>query len=145
MLDLPVVHHKDKEDQFEWKKIMYSLIKETGLKQEIAKEVAIEVYRFIITNNLKIVTGPMLREISNFFLLTRSLERERARNSRVGYPPAVLKEILMKGSDINGTISRHVISEFYALDSIAREIDIREWFEQWNAVRKLIGECEEKG
>ena len=125
MLDLPVVRHKDSEDLFERSKIIESLIKETGLNRKMAQQIAKEVHAFVVSNNLKIVTGPLLREISNVFLLKYGYELERLKNTRIGIPMFDLKEMREEGLDMNKEISKHVLKEE-------------------EAVEKLIGECDEK-
>ena len=121
MILIPEVLHKDKKEPFDRTKITESLIKETELDRKIAEQIAKEVHAFIISNNLKIVTGPLLREISNVFLLSHNLEIHRLKNTRIGLPYYDLQSVLL----YDEKIIEHIEQEYYA-------------------VRKLIGECEQK-
>lgn len=130
MLDLPVVVKRKSGDQpFDKDKIRDSLMKETGLTELIATDIALEVKRFVFINKLKIVTAPLIREITNTFLLSRKLEVQRLKYTRIGMPYADLTSLLnepyyiQRDSEI--IIGEHVIEEY-------------------NAVRKLIGECEKE-
>lgn len=118
MLDLPVVVKRKSGDQlFNKDKIRDSLMKETGLTKLIATDIALEVKRFVFTNNLKIVTAPLIREICNTFLLSRGLEKHRLLYTRIGIPYFDLQGVLL----YDEKIIKHIEKEYYA-------------------VRKLIGE-----
>jgi len=71
---LPEVHYKDKEsgrvlkDKFDPDRIYISLLKETDLSKQDAEKITLDVFRFITSSNLKILTAPLIRELVFYML-----------------------------------------------------------------------------
>jgi len=125
---LPEVLYKDKESgivkkkKFEPIRIYNSLRKETELSEQDAEKITLDVFRFITSSNLKILTAPLIRELVSYSLLRFGFEIARLQNTRIGFPYNDLKD---------------KISE---CDNIAELKDfIYTWvIEEFNEVKKLI-------
>ena len=80
--------HRSQEfiEPFDRRRIVTSLIRETGLPVELAEKIALEVEEALKRMKLKFVSAPLIREIVNVKLLEHGLEEERKRYTRVGMP-----------------------------------------------------------
>lgn len=109
--------------EFEPEHIKRQLLKETSISEKDAERVTIEVVRSVIRicESIKVITGPMLRELTNSVLLQFGLEVERLENTRVGYPLYELKKIKDQGR-VNGEVNRHVWNEFENVRSIIKRL-----------------------
>ena len=66
--------------------IKESLMKETGLKEEVAEKIAKEAEEEIKRMNLEFVSAPLVREVVCIKLLEHGLEEERKKYTRLGRP-----------------------------------------------------------
>jgi len=84
---IPKVVESDlKQHLYDPQKIFDALKKETGLEKEKAKKLVETVSRYLISNSIRIITTPMVREVVNSFCLKLKLEETRLKHTRVGLP-----------------------------------------------------------
>ena len=83
--------------EFDPSRIMDSLIKETGLSEEKAKEITEFAVRRIISSGIKFLSGPHIREIVCSILSEQHYEQERKLYTRIGMPLMDYEDILEKG------------------------------------------------
>ena len=89
---LPEVLYKDKEsgivkkNKFDPNRIYMSLLKETDLSEKDAEKVTLDVFRFITSSKLKILTAPLIRELVSYTLSKFGFEIARLKNTRIGFP-----------------------------------------------------------
>ena len=104
---LPEVLYKDKEsgivkkNKFDPNRIYHTLRKETGLSEEDAHKVTLDVFRFITSSNLKILTAPLIRELVSYTLSKFGYEIARLKNTRIGFPYKDLEEKIAECDDVN--------------------------------------------
>jgi ribonucleoside-triphosphate reductase len=75
-------------------KIIEALIKETGIKKELAYIIGVEVEKQIQGLSLTTITAPLIRELVDVKLLEYGLETTRRKHTRLGTPVYDVKEIL---------------------------------------------------
>ena len=88
--------------EFEPTKILNSIVKETNMNEDDAKNVTELVVRRIISSGMKFLSGPHIREIVCSILSENHFEQERKLYTRIGMPLMDYEEILEKGIP-NGT------------------------------------------
>ena len=104
---LPEVHYKDKKskeikkDKFDPNRIYISLLKETDLSEQDAEKITLDVFRFITSSNLKILTAPLIRELVSYTLSKFGFEIARLQNTRIGFPYKDLKEKIAECNDVD--------------------------------------------
>jgi anaerobic ribonucleoside-triphosphate reductase len=105
---------------FDPKKIHDSLLEETSLPDADAHFIMTEAIRFIvqISNKIKIMTSPMIREIVNVTLLKYGYEKERLQYTRIGLP---FYDISLLPSTYN--ITRHVLEEYKNVQNIIKQLE----------------------
>ncbi len=81
-------------ENFERKKIVDSLLKETNLSREIAENIAKESEKELRRLKLKFVSAPLIREIVNVKLLEHGFEEARSSYTRLGMPIYDVSQIL---------------------------------------------------
>ena len=125
---LPEVLYKDKEagivkkNKFEPIRIYNSLLRETELSEQDAEKITLDVFRFVTSSNLKILTAPLIRELVSYSLLRFGFEIARLQNTRIGFPYNDLKDKISESNNIAE------LKEF-----------IYTWvIEEYNEVKKLI-------
>ena len=115
-----------KKKKFDPNLIHESLLKETSISEENAKKVVKQVTRNIISmsSNIKHITSPMIREITNATLLQYGLEEERLRYTRIGFPYYDLEKLVKNNnkSETDVKILEHIISEFFNVKKIIKII-----------------------
>lgn len=82
--------------QFDASKIFESIMKETGMSEEEARNVTELVVRRIISSGIKFLSGPHIREIVCSILSENHYEKERKLYTRIGMPLMDYEEILEK-------------------------------------------------
>ena len=82
---------------FDNNKIARSIVKETGVNEQIAMQIAEDVENFIKRLNLSYISSPMIREIVCVKLLEHGLEEARKRYSRLGIPTYDVEQMINKG------------------------------------------------
>lgn len=75
-------------------KIVAALVEETGLNQEIALIIAIEVEKQIKAMAIETITAPLIRELVDVKLLEYGLEDARRKHTRLGVPVYDVKKII---------------------------------------------------
>ena len=104
---LPKVLYKDKisgivkKDKFDPNRIFMSLIKETDISEKDAQMITLDVFRFIASSNLKILTAPLIRELVSYHLSKKGFEIARLQNTRIGFPYKDLEEKIKECEDMN--------------------------------------------
>ncbi|TFG29248.1 MAG: anaerobic ribonucleoside-triphosphate reductase [Promethearchaeota archaeon] len=91
-----VFRTEDDVSDFEPTKIFESIIKETGMKEEDAKNITELAVRRIISSGIKFLSGPHIREIVCSILSEQHFEEERKLYTRIGMPLMDYEEILEK-------------------------------------------------
>ncbi|RLI84298.1 MAG: anaerobic ribonucleoside-triphosphate reductase [Archaeoglobales archaeon] len=92
---------------FDRRKIVDSLVKETGVDRRIAEEIALEIEETIKKLKLKFISAPLIREIVNVKLLERGLEKSRANYTRLGLPVYDVTQIIEKGVRENANLQHN--------------------------------------
>jgi hypothetical protein len=117
----PKVLYKDKKEgivkkkNFDPNRIYDRLIKETSLSEKDAEKVTLDVFRFIASSNLKILTAPLIRELVSYTLSKFGFEIARLQNTRIGFPYKDLEEKIDECQDVNELkefIYQGVVNEF---------------------------------
>ncbi len=108
--------------EFDPSKIFESILKETRMSEENAKNITELVVRRIISSGIKFLSGPHIREIVCSILSEEHFENERKLYTRIGMPLMDYEKILEKGpSDKpNEQINPEKIHH-WAADRIAEE------------------------
>ena len=118
---LPKVLYKDKKsgivkkDTFNPNRIFMSLRKETHLSEKDAQKITLDVFRFIASSNLKILTAPLIRELVSYHLSKNGFEIARLQNTRIGFPYKDLEDKIEEckdESELKEFIYSGVIYEF---------------------------------
>jgi anaerobic ribonucleoside-triphosphate reductase len=118
---LPEVLFKDKKsgivkkNKFDPNRIYISLLKETDLSEKDAEKITLDVFRFITSSNLKILTAPLIRELVSYTLSKFGFEIARLKNTRIGFPFKDLEEKIAECHDeeeLKDFIYTGVIYEF---------------------------------
>jgi anaerobic ribonucleoside-triphosphate reductase len=103
----PEVLYKDKKEgivkknKFDANRIYESLIRETSLSEKDAEKVTLDVFRFIASSNLNILTAPLIRELVSYALLKFGFEIARLQNTRIGFPYRDLADKIDESKDLN--------------------------------------------
>lgn len=104
--------------------IYESILRETNISKENAKKVVEEVVRKIIAmgSNIKYMTSPMIREITNVTFLQYGFEKERLKYTRIGFPRYDLKKIIKSNNEHESNIEilKHIKSEFLNVDKLIK-------------------------
>lgn len=85
-----------KLERFDPRKIVESLVKETGIDEDEANEIALEVSERVDRLKIRYLTAPLIRELVINVLLERGEERLRHKITRLGLPVYDVKEKLLK-------------------------------------------------
>jgi len=128
----PEVLYKDKKEgivkknKFDPNRIYDRLIKETSLSEKDAEKVTLDVFRFIASSNLKILTAPLIRELVSYTLSKFGFEIARLQNTRIGFPYKDLEEKIAECQNVNELkefIYRGVINEFNEVTKLIENPD----------------------
>ncbi len=85
-------------------KIVSSLLKEAGIDEATALDIALSVEKIIKDSGIEFITGPLIREIVNAELIKRSLEEERKRYTRLGMPIYDVHELITSQNKENANV-----------------------------------------
>jgi len=107
--------------------IYESLLRETDISKKDAMNTTKQVVRILVGAGLKIVTSPMIREITNTVLLQKGLEIIRLQYTRIGFPFYDLTERFRNKSNSLNEIINHIKIEYENVS---------------NLIKKLIKECD---
>jgi ribonucleoside-triphosphate reductase len=94
-------------EDFDRRKIVSSLILETGLPKELAEQVAKETEMELRKLKLDFISGPLIREIANVKLLEHGFERARADYTRLGMPVYETTQLVEMGSRENANLQHN--------------------------------------
>ncbi len=128
----PEVLYKDKKEgivkknKFDPNRIYDRLVKETSLSEKDAEKVTLDVFRFIASSNLKILTAPLIRELVSYTLSKFGFEIARLQNTRIGFPYHDLEEMIDEYKDINelkDLIFQGVLTEFNEVKKLIENSD----------------------
>ena len=131
----PEVLYKDKKEgivkknKFDPNRIYDRLIKETSLSEKDAEKVTLDVFRFIASSNLKILTAPLIRELVSYTLSKFGFEIARLQNTRIGFPYNDLKDKISECDNIaelKEFIYTWVIEEFNEVKKLINNSNISE-------------------
>ncbi len=106
-------------ENFERKKIVDSLLKETNLSREIAENIAKESENELRRLKLKFVSAPLIREIVNVKLLEHGFEEARCSYTRLGLPIYDVSQIL-KSKKIE-KVGEQIFKEYALLKALPIE------------------------
>lgn len=120
-IEFPLVSKKDRQEKFDPAKVFNSLTRETSLTFSERHFVAKDVVRFIVALNLKFLSGPLIREITNVILLQHGHEKARLEYTRIGFPFHDLQEILNNPILYSQHIVQHVTTEYEAVKKLIEE------------------------
>ena len=85
---------EDEIERWDVTRITESIVKETGISQRIAGEIAQEVEEQIFEGKIKFITARLIRELVLGQLLDRGLEEAHKRYSRLGFPIYDVQQII---------------------------------------------------
>ncbi|MGL6298954.1 MAG: anaerobic ribonucleoside-triphosphate reductase, partial [Methanobacteriaceae archaeon] len=102
--NLKVRTSRDKIESFDLNKIANTLVEETGASQELAFEIASEVWKELKKLNVEYLTSPMIREIVNTKLVEHGLEDLRGKYTRLGIPVYNITNLIENGSRDNANM-----------------------------------------
>lgn len=95
---------RDKIETFDQTKIEKTLIVETGASEELAYEIATDVWKELKKLRVDYLTAPMIREIVNTKLVEHGLETLRKRYTRLGIPVYNITNLIENGSRDNANM-----------------------------------------
>lgn len=107
-------------------RIVDALIKETGVKRELAEIIGLEVEKQVKKLSIDYITAPLVRELVDVKLLEYSLEETRKKHTRLGVPIYDVKQIIFHKNRENAntphnpeatnlTLSENIKKEFALL------------------------------
>ncbi|MFA4967678.1 MAG: anaerobic ribonucleoside-triphosphate reductase [Candidatus Margulisiibacteriota bacterium] len=114
-------------------RISEALVKETGLKMEIANILGVEVEKEIMALNLANITSPLIRELVDVKLLEYGLEEARRKHTRLGSPVFDVNKIIFHKNKENAntphtpeatnlTLAENIKKEFALLNVFSPDI-----------------------
>lgn len=112
-------------EDFDRKRIVASLVEETGIPEEIAEVISREAENDVRKMNLSFVSAPLLREIVNVKLLEKGYESERAKYTRLGLPIHDAHKTIGMGKnpeEVKKRMAENIIREYSLLRLIPLHI-----------------------
>ena len=110
-------------ENFDSKRIIDSLIKETKADSSFSETISREVEKELGRMRLNYITAPLIREIVNVKLLEHGMESVRARYTRLGMPVYDVKMLLEVGNREIQQFSPEVVHKVMS-DQITREYSL---------------------
>jgi len=133
--DLSMFVRTSSDDMVAWnrEKIVDALIRETGLKKEIAVVIGVEVEKQIKTLGVEVITSPLIRELVDVKLLEYGLEEVRRSHTRLGVPIFDVRRILFHRNKENAntphnpvatnlTLAQNIKKEFALLQVFSLDV-----------------------
>lgn len=99
LINLKVRTSKNILEHFDRQKIAESLMRETGVRQKVADDIALEIEEEMANLKLKCVTAPLIREMVNVKLLEHGYESVRMKYTRLGMPVYDIKQLIAQGPE----------------------------------------------
>lgn len=116
-------------DEFDRTKIASSLVKEAGMPQSLANEIAVEAEERLLRIGATYLTAPLIRELVNTILVERKLDEYRHKLTRLGLPvndvTILLREASQKHLDpgwVERSAGNAVAEEYVLLNSLPRDL-----------------------
>jgi ribonucleoside-triphosphate reductase (formate) len=116
-------------EEFDRTRIASSLVKEAGMPQTLANEVATEAEERLLKISTSYLTAPLIRELVNTILVERKLDEYRHKLTRLGLPvndvTILLKEASAKRLDpgwVEKSAGTAVTEEYVLLNSLPRDL-----------------------
>ena len=100
----PAPNVRDTFEPFVKQRIVDSVIKETGMSSELAEEVANKAEHILIESNIKRISGPLIREIVNFVLLSENKHEAYSKYQRIGMPVYDITRLINIGDKENANL-----------------------------------------
>ncbi len=133
--DLSMFVRTSADDIVKWNraKIVEALIKETGIRQELAEIIGLEVEKQVNKLSIDFITAPLVRELVDVKLLEYGLEDIRKKHTRLGVPLYDVKQMLFNKNRENAntphnpeatnlTLSQNIKKEFALLSVFSKEV-----------------------
>jgi ribonucleoside-triphosphate reductase len=133
--DLSMFVRTSADDIVAWNrsKIVEALIKETGVKKEIAEIIGLEVEKQVKKLSVEFITAPLIRELVDVKLLEYGLEDIRRKHTRLGVPIYDVRQIIFNKNRENAntphnpeatnlTLSENIKKEFALLHVFAPSV-----------------------
>jgi len=119
---------KDSYESFTKQRIIDSLVKETKMPNDLAKDIASKAEAFLMENKIKNISGGLIREIVNYILLSEGQEKYYNLYRKIGLPVYEITQLINMGSHENAnqqynpeTIHKLIadnISRMYAINKV---------------------------
>jgi ribonucleoside-triphosphate reductase len=133
--DLSMFVRTSADDIVAWNrsKIVEALIKETGVKKEIAEIIGLEVEKQVKKLSVEFITAPLIRELVDVKLLEYGLEDTRRKHTRLGVPIYDVRQIIFNKNRENAntphnpeatnlTLAENIKKEFALLHVFAPSV-----------------------
>ncbi|NVM54099.1 MAG: hypothetical protein HWN66_10400, partial [Candidatus Helarchaeota archaeon] len=128
-------------EPFESKKIIDSLMRETGINRDAAEKVTKTVLRRIIQSNVQWLSGPQIREMCSSVLAEIGLLEARRRYTRIGMPLMDYEELLTQGIKENANQYNNPESiHSWAADRISAEYTLLRLLKEEQSKAHLQGD-----
>ena len=98
---------KDTIEEFDENKIKETLLRETGATEKEALEIANDVKKILKKIDIKYLTSPIIREITNATLLENGFEEIRNKHTRLGSTPYDIETLISNGNKDNANMSQN--------------------------------------
>jgi anaerobic ribonucleoside-triphosphate reductase len=86
------------------RKIVDALVRETNVDLDTAKEVGREVEELIATSKIKMLTAPLIRELVDAKLIEKGLEQARRMHTRLGMPLYDVDQLILHPNKENANV-----------------------------------------
>lgn len=104
--DMALFVRTSQEDLMGWDRhrIVDALLRETLIDKDTAESVSLQIEDFIRASPIKMVTGPLIRELVNAKLLELNLEDARRMHTRLGAPLYDVDQLLVHANKENANV-----------------------------------------
>lgn len=104
--DMALFVRTSQEDIMDWdrRRIVDALLRETLIDTDTAESISLQIEEFIRASQIKMVTGPLIRELVNAKLLELNLEDARRMHTRLGAPLYDVDQLLVHPNKENANV-----------------------------------------
>ncbi|MBW3003183.1 anaerobic ribonucleoside-triphosphate reductase [Candidatus Woesearchaeota archaeon] len=88
-------------------RIVESLIKETAMEENLARDISDEVEHLLIENKIEHISGPLIRELVNYILTKNKLFKYKREYSRLGIPVYDVDKTINQNMHENANLGYH--------------------------------------
>ncbi len=141
--DLALFVRTSQEDIVIWdrEKIVEALCRETGIENNIAEIIALEIEEEIVASRTQTLTAPLIREMVNAKLVEYGYEEERRRHTRLGLPLYDVRQVITLPNKENANIPHNPEATNLSLsEAIKKEFALLEVFSPDVADSHLSGD-----